>query len=307
MQRPSPPGEQAGRHRLARELVPEHDLGAAVAQHARGEAVVERVQRLVRDGGQHVDLDVEADHRGGGEHVLRGRGEPGCARQHGVADGVRHHAVLAREHLGDVEGVAAGAFAQGVQVDVRAAGQLGDRVTAQRPHVDPPHPAHGRELAEQHPHRVVGPDLVVAEGEQQQGGAVLAAPGEVPDQLQRRRVRPVQVLDQPDRELADQRRAHRREQVEPVDRLAGMGGHVDLERGRHVHQGAERRGRGGAVTAAAQHPARDGGHEVLGEAGLPRARFAADQDRRAVAAAGLVQGSGQRVELRGPLQQHTDS
>ena len=90
-------------------------------------------------------------------------------------------------------------------------------------------------------------------------------------------------------ELADQRRPHRREQVDPVDRLARMGGHVDLERGRDVHQGAERRRRGGPVAAAAQHPARDGGHEVRGEAGLPGARLAADQHRRAEAAAGLVQ------------------
>jgi len=47
--------------------------------------------------------------------------------------------------------------------------------------------------------------------------------------------------------------------------------------------------------------------EVLGETGLPRARLAADQHRRAEPAAGLVERSGQHVELRGPLQQHTDS
>ena len=51
----------------------------------------------------------------------------------------------------------------------------------------------------------------------------------------------------------------------------------------------------------------DGGDEVLCEAGFPRARLATDQHRRAEPTARLVQGSGQHVELRGPLQQHTDS
>ena len=216
-------------------------------------------------------------------------------------------AVAACEHLGDVEGVAAGAFAERVQVDVRTAGQLRHRGAAQRPHADAADPSDGRELAEQHPNGMVGPDLVVAEGEQQQGGAVLAAPGEVPDQLQRRGVRPVHVLDQPDGRLGAQRRPHGREQADPVDRLARVGGHVDAERGRDVHQGPQRRRRGGPVAAAAQHPARRGGHEVRGQAGLPGAGLAADQYRRADAATGLVQRGGQRAQFLGPLQQHAPS
>ena len=307
MQRPSPSGERAGRDGLARQLVPEHGLGAAVAQHAGGEALVERGQRLPRDGGQHVDLRVEADDRGRREHLTCRGGEPGRAREHGIPDGGWYRSVPTGEHLGDVEGVAAGAFEERVQVDVRPAGQLRHRGAAQRPHGDAPDPSDGGELTEQHPNGMVGPDLVVAEGQQQQGGAALAAPGEVPDQLQRRGVRPVHVLDEPDGRLGAQRGPHRREQADPVDGFARVNGHGEAECGRDVHQGPQRRRRGGPVAATAQHPARRGGHEVGGEAGLPGSGLAADQHRRADAATGLVQRGGQRGQLLGPLQQHTHS
>jgi hypothetical protein len=84
--------------------------------------------------------------------------------------------------------------------------------------------ADGRELAEQHTHRMAHSHLVVAEGEQQHHRAPLPAPREVPDQVQRGCVRPVHVLDQPDSGLGDERRAHGREQSDPVDRRRAVGG-----------------------------------------------------------------------------------
>jgi hypothetical protein len=117
-------GRHRAQHRLARQFVPEGDGTAVDTQHARRQAFFDgctlgRGQRF-----QHHRFDARAGDRGSVEHGPRGGAQAAGARQDRILHRRRHPRRRCRQHLGDEEGVAAGArmHFEGVDLDPCAQG-----------------------------------------------------------------------------------------------------------------------------------------------------------------------------------------
>jgi hypothetical protein len=108
-----------------------------------------------------------------GRQVYTGR-----ACEHRIPDRRRNGWLAPREHLGDEERVAAGASEQFLGVHVVRRRKLPYRIERQRRNGNPLDPGCGRKTAQDHPQRVGGVQLVVAEGADDERGARLYAPAQ---------------------------------------------------------------------------------------------------------------------------------
>ncbi len=173
--------------------------GAAVHdQHAAVQALVGRGRRLLRHGGEKVQVGPPAEDGRRARDLLRGGRQPGHAGEHGVAHRGRHVLGGGREHLGDVERVPAGAleYRLGVQRRARRVQQPPHAGHAERGNVHPDHAGQAGQVSHHHGQRVIAAHLLRAErGQDHQPGPGQPAAEEAHD-VQGRLVGPVHVLKQ---------------------------------------------------------------------------------------------------------------
>jgi hypothetical protein len=180
------------------------------------------------------------------EHLSRAGRQPARPRVHRVADRRRHLAARAGEDLGHEERIAAGRLVHSLVGAPRAAGQLADRVLRQYGKADAADRV-VRQLAEDEPERVSRAQLVVAIGDDQQGGRLADTPAHVLEDVERGVVRPVHVLEDGD---GNRRRA---------PQLAQEGGEDPLALRAALHQRPERAP--GVVGDVEQRAERPGGEQ----------------------------------------------
>jgi hypothetical protein len=126
---------------------------------------------------------------------LGARAQLADARQHRVGHRRRNARPWRREYLGDEERVPVGELEQGLGVDRRVGGKLGDCVSAERAERQARSPG---QPAKQAPQWVTYTHLSVAVGEDQNRRKFRYAAGDVPEHVQRRAVSPVGILDDQD-------------------------------------------------------------------------------------------------------------
>jgi hypothetical protein len=240
------------------------------------------------------------------EQLLRERRQRRGARQHRVADARRDTggtAALA-QHLGDEERVAAGRGVDAAGVVSRDdRGEPLDRGARQRRHL------HARDVRR----RQVAEDVaqlvercgVVAVAEDQQRARVADAAAEVLDEVERRVVGPVHVLEDDDRrrrragdlveEGGEERGALAGPRQRGTQRRSGVGG--------GIVQRAERARSRQRLARAPENAAADLRREALEERRLADSSLAADEDGAALTARRGAGGVGERGEQAVALEQ----
>ena len=237
---------------VAHQLVAEDDAVPGLLQHADAQAFgqpVERAQHLL----EQAMLDAVADHRRRVQHLARRRIEPLGARQHRVAHGARQACATARQDLGDEERIARGLAMQAGGIDRASARQAPHRGERQPRQLDA-HRRLGRGEVAHHQAQGRARSLVLAIGQHQQGARLGDAPAEELDQVERRVVGPMDVLDhdQGRRLRPPQHVEHGGEQRRA--RRAGLerGQQVGAGLARDVVEGPERRRREQRIAMALQ-------------------------------------------------------
>ncbi|CAA9565886.1 MAG: hypothetical protein AVDCRST_MAG49-3046 [uncultured Thermomicrobiales bacterium] len=307
------PVQRGGPHRRdgvedhrPREFVPEHERRAVGAQQPGRQALVDRVDARSKHRRQQPGLGGRADRRGGLQRRAANGRQPRSAGQHGVPDGRREARRSGREDLGHVERVAAGEPIESRRVDRAAGGEGAHGRLGQRRQRQPAAGRRGGEVAQDDPERVLGPDLVVAVGDDQQRADPAQPPAEEAEQVERGLVGPVGVLDhrqrrgQPGAELGQGRPedpvARRVLGQQPVEPGAG--------RRRDVAQRPERRRRREGVARPHQHPRPPPRRlaEAADERGLADPGLPGHEREAPLAGRGLPQPPVERPELPLPLQ-----
>jgi hypothetical protein len=285
------------RHGAARQLVPESDGVRADLQHPESLGLGDGPE-VGAEHAQQRRVDPRRDDRELLDDLPRRGAQPVHPRLHGVDDGARHRLVRRGERLGDEERVSRGGPVQPAGVDRGPGGQLRHGVAGQPVQWQPLDGA-AAEAAEHALQRVLAPDLVRAIGEQQQRGQVADPAADVAQQVERRAVRPVHVLDR-----QDGRPARVGQLLE--DRREDLAGIIGSQRGgerapgvaHRVAQGPQCARRQQVVARPGEHPA---GPERPGEgtdqAGLPDPRLARDEHHRPGTAHCPVEGRVERAEL----------
>ncbi|MCI0346621.1 MAG: hypothetical protein L0221_14445, partial [Chloroflexi bacterium] len=231
-------------------------------------------------------------------------GRPG---QDGVADRLRDVHSAGGQHLGDEERVAASLRVEIARIDAVLAGERLDRCLGQRRKPDPLRPLHGRDLPEHHPQRIARSELVVAKRPDEHGRDLVDPPKRQTGNVERRRIRPMEILEHDDRDRGSAQIAQ--QGLGRLVRLrADVKGTRQLARStlRHVAQRAQRARREQAVARPPPHDDRrtELADEGANQGRLADAGLAADEHRLAAAAAAdPAEGSGQRCELLVPLEQ----
>ncbi len=265
---------QRRQDRLAGELVAEPDEAVddreETALLGHGEDV-----GIVQQGLHPLDVRPARDDRQQLDRGARRGRERLDACDDGIGD-ARRHPVTGVDDLGHEEGVAGGDLQHLLGVQVRAGGQRRDRPRGEAPEPDPTDVG-----ARQHPEdtlqRMVGPDLVVAVGHDEDASQPVDAAPDEPQHVERGLVGPVDVLEHQHRgaqrvvQLGEQR----------VEEGAGVGrrDHV-RERAAcgtcHVVERTEGAAREEVVAPADEQPALDAGLVTEGadQARLADARLA---------------------------------
>ena len=272
--------------RLPRQLVAEAERGAVVGQHAVRERLLDGV-RAGDDRRQQVGRHPLPDHRRGVDHAARVGAEAADARQRRVAQ--RGGEPAARgERLGDQERVAAGQPRELGGVDPRGIGELADRGGGERGQRHPRGVGAGGEVADEHGQRGVGGEFVVAVGDEHDDARVFHPAGEEPEDVERRRVGPVRVLEHGDgrRPLAqegEQRAGEERARRRPLEVGGELAQRGERDRDRQRLAGADQE-----RCPPLEPPAQRAHQRGLADPGLAR-------DQHEPAAPGL----DDRLQLRG--------
>ncbi len=282
------------------QLVAERRGSVRHRDHSRGRAVVEAFEGVAGERFEQPQLGVGRHDREGLEQLPRTRVEHGSAREHGVADGGRDASGACGEHLDDEERIAAGRAIQRLRVDAVRLRQGGYRVLRKRSDREAAREPAGRQLAQDDPERMLRVDLAVAVADDHERGNRLDTASEQPEDVERRLVRPVRVLEDEDgarlrRELVRQRR---RQLVRHRARLDGRPKLAADVVGDRQHR-TERARREQRVAASPEHAHL--GFVALPEPPhdrrLPDARLAAEQDEMtARGPADVVQVACERPE-----------
>ena len=119
-------------HRNSRQLVPKGDAAVLRAEHARREALVDRVRGLTAHGEDERRVERRRRDRGGLDDGSRVRAQARDASEHDVAHGVGDLVAAGREQLGHVERVARRQPVEGGRVDVVPLRELRDGGGRQR-------------------------------------------------------------------------------------------------------------------------------------------------------------------------------
>ncbi len=177
----------------------EGDHLARCCQDARGKTVLERRGRLVREALEQPRLNGLGHDGERIEDRPRLGVEPRRAGEDGIANRRRDLLILRRQDLEDVEGVSSRPPVELPAVHPGVLGQAGDGLTREPRDLQAPRgrgtPSH---LTDQSLEAVEALELLVAIGEDDQRGDLLDPPGEEPEDIQRRLVRPLGVLEDED-------------------------------------------------------------------------------------------------------------
>jgi hypothetical protein len=287
--------------------VPERDPRRLGDQHSGGQALLQRVGGRA---GERLEEPELGSRRYDGDRFLQrscGRAEPGGPGEHRVPDRVRDPLRLGGQRLDDEERVAGGLAVELVGVDTIRLGELGDRPRGEPGGLQPPDPPAPRQLSEQDPQGMRAVELVVAIADDHQRRHRLHPAGEQPQDVERRLVRPVHVLEHehgrdPRAQLARQRHHHRvRHRTTLNDRLQlAPGGLGNLD------QRPERARREERVASAPEDPRRPAAllAEPPQEDRLADPGLAADQQHLPTRAAlDCFQAIDERRKLGGTFEQ----
>ena len=275
----------------SRELVPEGDRQAVLPQHSRREARVEVLGRVGRDRLEQPELRParnECDHL---EEATGVGAERRGARQHRVPDRLGQLRRPDREDLGHVERVAVGQCVDRVAVGAARLGERAHGGEREARHGEPRDAGRGRELTEDDAQRMAAVNLVVTVGRDDEPPRPVDPPTEHAQGVERRLVRPVDVLEDDERglpELVEEGSRHR-SRIRPLPERLREGAAPCR---REVDEGTERRGRGEALARADEHRAPGPVGEGTHERRLPDARLAADEHEPAA----RVERLGERRE-----------
>jgi hypothetical protein len=303
VQTPSLDDRQAGAHRVPCELVPEaHVRGVDVEQapalgldRGRCPAGLHRVEQRRAHTARHDRHELD--------EPPFPVGEPRDPSEHRVRDGRRQLVGTRREHLGDVERVAARRL-----VDLRCigAGEGGDGGRRERAELERERVG-GRNRPDGRAKLVAGRRLAVAERqheERRQRGDAAAEDG---DRVERRVVGPVNVLDHEDGRPRRQLELRQQKRLDLVRRRAPGEGLSERRRDA-ADEVADRpeRPRDREVVARPEQGARvepEVGHEPRDERRLADAGLARDEDDAARPARGRGAGVGERGECVVPFEE----
>jgi hypothetical protein len=254
--------------RLPCELVPETERRAVVGQYTARQRLLDCRRGLRRQHLEQFERHALTGDRGGIDEATRPRAQPGHSRQGRVAH--RHRQRPARgEHLADQKRVAAGHPRDLDRVGVALGGQRPHRLDRQRPKRDRRDGRIGGEIAHEHRQRRVRRELVVAQRHDQRERCILRPASKDSHHIERRRVRPMGVLDRGDRGAG----RGQRDLQGASERAPVTGGQL-----RHVRRAGGRR-------QLAQRPQRLGHRQGLAapdmerQPGHPRARSQGAQQR----------------------------
>jgi predicted nucleotidyltransferase len=282
----------------AGQLVPEGDGSRLGPQHPGRQTLVQTIGGFPGEGLQKPELGLRWDDRHGVEELPRRQAEPRGACEHGVTDGVRNLVLSGRQNLRHEERIAARVPVELVGIQVRRLGKLGDGRRRERLDLQTADDLVRRELAEHDPERMGAVDLVVAVAGENERGDRLEPSRQQPEDVERRLVGPVDVLEDEDRrrrgrQLAGERgrhlvwpRAGLDEALELAARpLGDLEQRPERSRSEEGIAGAPEDSRRVAVLVA----------EAPQQRRLPTAGLAADEHQAAVRALG---DGGQRVSER---------
>ena len=242
--------------REACELVPEGDAPGSRFEHARAEALLEPLDDgILVECLEKPELAARRYHGDGLEEPRRDGVEPRRTGEDRVAHGCRDLVWSRRERLDDEERVAAGLVEELVRVEAVRVGELRDRSRRERAELPPRYALARRELADDEPEWMGPVELVVAVGGDDQHRNRLDSAREEPEDVERRLVRPVDVLEHEDRRAvrgARERRHHLvRHHVASDDGLElAAGGFADREQRPEWPRDEER------IAAAPEDPCR---------------------------------------------------
>jgi hypothetical protein len=278
------------------ELVAEGDAALTGHEHARHETFVQMLEALLAERLQEPELGLRRYDGDGLEQSGGRRGETGCAGEHRVADRGRDPVSLRREGLRDEERVSGSLAIEILDVDVVGLRERrhGDGRKRLEPEAEDSLP--GGELADQDPQRVHALELVVSIGHEDEARRVLDPASQQPDDVERRLVRPVCVLEHEDRrpraKLTQQlRRDLVRTGSARNERSELATGHV-----RDIEEWPQRTRREECLARPREHTDRRGllGAEPLHERRLADPGLSSEQDETAAARVRLRAGSGER-------------
>jgi hypothetical protein len=182
----------------ARKLVPESD-GISVGPENPGRlALLQGVERPAGYRLQQPELGAPRHDRDRVEKRPRGRTEAARAREDRVADRRGYVAGSTRERLRDEEGVACRLRVQVGRVDPKRGGELLDRTGRERMEADADDACSRRQVAEGPAERMRPLQLVGSVGNENESPEMLDPPSEQAEDVERRVVGPMDVLDDHD-------------------------------------------------------------------------------------------------------------
>ena len=163
-----------------------------------------------------------------------------------------------------------------------------------------------RQIAQDQTKGVIGPDLVVTVGDDEEDGKSADPPPEEAEQLERGAVRPMGVFGDDDRRPRSRGEGRQHLPEEPVTRVAVEGAVVDQEaerRGKVAH-GTERTRRGERVAGGPQHhrSAATRRQNSSARVDLAHAGLAANEHQAPVPRGGLAQMLLKLLQVRFPLE-----
>jgi hypothetical protein len=275
------------------------------AEHPRRETLLQMGEVVPGERFEQPDLGPRRHDRDDVEQRPRAAREPRRAREHGVPHAVRHAVAARGERLRHVEGIAGRSREELGGVGAVRLRERRDGLERERLEVDPRHGV-ARQLAEREAKRIVPLEAVVSVRDDDERPHGRDAAREQADQVERRLVGPVEVLEDHDARRTAAELVQERRQC-----VAGAGALVDECRelpaglGRHVEQRPERTRRVQRFARAREHAhAGDVRAEGADEGGLADPGLASDEHEVSGARARhpgerLVQ----RVEALGALEQ----
>jgi hypothetical protein len=184
--------------RLPGELVAEPEEVTLPLKHAPRNALLDCDGRPARDGPSDVRLRPVAEHGCGGKDISGRGGQAPRPSGDGVANGDRELPVAGRQALRHEERVAGRRAMERDRIDACAGRQRAHGIDRQRRHVDRGDGSR-RQVAEGQAKRVDRSQLIVAVRPDEQDRQVVDPAPDHPQQVKRRLVRPVEVLEDDDR------------------------------------------------------------------------------------------------------------
>jgi hypothetical protein len=152
------------------------------------------LHRVARDRPEHTELGRRRSDRERPQQLPRLGAQASGACEHGIPDGRRDLRAARRQHLRDEERVPAGAAIELLRVDLALLGKLCDRASRQPRDIQTLDASGPNELTKYDAQRMGAAKLVVAISGHHQGTKPINATAKQPQDIERRLVRPVQIL-----------------------------------------------------------------------------------------------------------------